>query len=71
MWTLRVPAAWRRHAVVMRLMCDWTVPCMLCEDDVEHVSVYRDETTRKEVVERIGLDHQCEPLRGLMRERRA
>lgn len=57
--------------MVMRLMCDWTVPCMLCEDDLEQVTVFRDEVTGKEIVERVRTDHQCEPLRGLMRERRA
>lgn len=57
--------------MVIRLMCDWTVPCMLCEDDTEHVTVYRDDQLGKEIVERVRLDHQCEPLRGLMRERRA
>lgn len=57
--------------MAMRLVCDWTVPCILCEDDTERVAVYRDDVTRREITEREGLDHQCEPMRGLMRERRA
>lgn len=57
--------------MAMRLMCDWTVPCLLCEDDTEQVTVYRDDVTRREIIERESLAHQCEPLRGLMRERRA
>lgn len=54
----------------MDLVVDWTVPCLLCEEDTEHVTVYRDSITGQERIDREAIRHGCEPMRGLLRESR-
>ena len=71
MWTLRPPAAWRRYAMSMRLVCDWVVPCVLCEDPIEHVTIWRDDSKRKELMTRENLPHLCACMEKLIRERHA
>ena len=56
--------------MAMELVCDWTVPCLLCEEDTEQVAVYRDQAKGEERIDRVRVSHQCEPMRGLTRGER-
>lgn len=55
----------------MRLVCDWVVPCVLCEDPIEHVTIWRDDSKRKEITTRENLPHLCKCMEKLIRERHA
>lgn len=45
-----------------RLVCDWIVPCIICEDPVEHVTVKRDDETGTEETVRVRLPHMCDKM---------
>lgn len=43
----------------LRLLCDYIVPCCLCEDPLEHVMIHRDDETGSESAQRVRLPHDC------------
>lgn len=49
----------------MTLLCDYIVPCLLCEDPLEHVAIYRDPETGVENCVRDRLPHLCAPMREI------
>lgn len=55
----------------MKMVCDWVVPCVFCEDPIEHVTVWRDDEKRKEITTRENLPHLCECMKSAKRESRA
>lgn len=54
----------------MHLVTDYIVPCILCEDALEHVSIYRDPGTGRESSERVRLPHLCPEMQALIKEGR-
>lgn len=52
----------------MQLITDYIVPCILCEDPLEHVTIFRTETG-VETSTREKLPHDCSEMRSLRAER--
>lgn len=44
-------------------------PCVLCEEPLEAWTVYRDEETGQERIDKEPIPHECEAMRRLLRER--
>lgn len=55
----------------MTLLCDYVTLCCLCEEPLDHVSIYRDADTGREATTREPLPHRCAEMKALMRERNA
>lgn len=53
----------------MRLLCDYVVPCALCEEPLEHVGIHRDDVHGAEHVVRQRLPHRCKDMDQLLKER--
>lgn len=52
----------------MRVVCDWIVPCILCDEPMEHVTVWRSEKTHDEEIRRVNLPHLCHQMVALIKE---
>lgn len=52
----------------MDLICDYVVPCLLDEEPMEHVTIYRDAETGAERTERVRLPHECAAFKALKKE---
>lgn len=53
----------------MKLVTDYVIPCVLCEDPLEHVTIYRDDALGQEISQRERLPHRCAEMRALLSER--
>lgn len=54
----------------MQLLTDYIIPCVLCEEPLEHVSIYRDAESGKEYSYRVPLPHRCPEMQAAMKEGR-
>lgn len=52
----------------MRLLCDYVIPCLFCEEPLEHVTITRDDETGTEDSVRVRLPHLCSPMKSAMKE---
>lgn len=51
----------------MQVLVDYIVPCVLCEEPLEHVTVYRSEAGAEHST-REPLPHRCAQMKALLRE---
>lgn len=54
----------------MQLLLDYIIPCVLCGEPLEYVSIYRDEPSGTERSLRERLPHLCEDMKALIKEGR-
>ena len=55
--------------MALKLLCDYVIPCVLCEEPLEHVMIHRDESTGSESSQRVRLPHACLQMKELLSER--
>ncbi len=44
-------------------------PCILCENDIQVWTLFRDDLTGEERIECEDVEHECPAMRALLRER--
>lgn len=54
----------------MELLTDYIVPCVLCEEPLEHVTINLDRETGSQSSTRQRLPHLCHQMQALKGERR-
>lgn len=70
MWRPAPTGAEYREGHHMQLLVDYIIPCVLCEEPLEHVSIYRHDATGVESSLRERLPHLCEDMKALIKEGR-
>lgn len=69
-WTPGATAPEYREGHHMHLICDYIIPCVLCEEPLDHVTIYRNPASGREESHRERLPHLCEDMKALIKEGR-
>lgn len=56
--------------MALEMLTDYVVPCVLCEDPLEHVTIYLERETGSQSSTRQRLPHLCPQMQALKEERR-
>lgn len=67
MWGPGATAPEYREGHHMQLLCDYIIPCVLCEEPLEHVTISR-QADGTEVAQRVPLPHLCAQMKALIKE---
>lgn len=52
-----------------QLLCDYVIPCLFCEEPLEHVTITRDPETGTEDSVRVRLPHLCVAIQAARKEK--